>query len=144
MYNNLIALNLESFAINFNTSTIESLQNSGEIVLIPPVLRNKIIDLRRQQEKITQDESLDNRGKTGIVERLSMLVGSIDLKERINHHEEIKKVLNIEENTSEIILGFEAIQDWMNFSETKSIRLLKELLKEIDNVQNLIQKQVKD
>jgi hypothetical protein len=143
MYQNLIGLNQESFAINFNTSTIESLQNSGEIVLIPPLLRNKLIDLRRQQEKITQDESLDNNGKTGVAERLSMLQGAFGLEERLQNQEEIRASLHIEQKRSEIILGLEAIQDWMDFSEKKSMRLLKELIQEIELVENLIEKEAK-
>ncbi|PIB39523.1 DUF6090 family protein [Maribacter sp. 4G9] len=78
MYEELLDLNAESYALNFNTSTIESLQNSGEIALIPPLLRNKLLDLKRMQQKITLDESLDNRAKTGVTERISMLIGGKD------------------------------------------------------------------
>jgi hypothetical protein len=143
MYHDLLGLNMESFAINFNTSTIESLKNSGEITLIPPHLRNKLIDLRRQQEKITQDEILDNAGKSGVLERLSMIHGSFSLNERLENQKEIKAFLNVEKNANEIIIGLEAIQDWMNFSEIKSIRLLKDLEIEIDAVEILIRKEVK-
>ena len=144
MYQDLLGLNMESFAINFNTSTIESLKNSGEITLIPPHLRNKLIDLRRQQEKITQDEILDNAGKSGILERLSMILGSFSLYERLENQKEIKAFLNIEKNANEIIIGLEAIQDWMNFSERKSIRLLKDLEIEIDAVEILIRNEIKN
>jgi len=144
MYYDLLGLNMESFAINFNTSTIESLKNSGEITLIPPHLRNKLIDLRRQQEKITQDEILDNAGKSGVLERLSMILGSFSLYERLENQTEIKAFLNIEENANEIIIGLEAIQFWMNFSEIKSIKLLKELELEIDAVEVLIRKELKN
>ena len=144
MYAHLLKLNGESFGISFNTSTIESLQNSGEIALIPPGLRNRLVDLKRQQEKITKDESLDNRGKTGVTERLSMLVGALSLEKRLEKQEEIKTALNIEKDLSEIIRGLEAVQDWMHFSETKSIKQLNALLKEIDAVEVLIRKKVKD
>ncbi|PTM03467.1 MAG: hypothetical protein DA407_14000, partial [Bacteroidetes bacterium] len=144
MYYDLLGLNMESFAINFNTSTIESLKNSGEITLIPPHLRNKLIDLRRQQEKITQDEIVDNAGKSGVLERLSMILGSFSLYERLENQTEIKAFLNIEENANEIIIGLEAIQFWMNFSEIKSIKLLKELELEIDAVEVLIRKELKN
>ncbi len=143
MYNGLLNLNIESFGINFNTSTIESLQNSGEIVLIPPVLRNKLIDLKRQQEKIRSDENADNRGKNGVAQRVSMALGAFSLEERLENQNEIKAALNIEKNRNEIIIGLEAVQDWMHFSETKSIRLLRDLLKEIAIVEELIQKEVK-
>jgi len=142
MFQELCKLNMESFAINFNTSTIESLQNSGEIVLIPPVLRNRLVDLRRAQQKVTYDESLDNRGKTGIAERLSMLVGSLSLVERLENQEQLNETLKVEQNTSEIVLGLEAMQDWMDFSEKKSIRLLIDILKEIELVEELINKEI--
>jgi hypothetical protein len=144
MYKNLLELNTESFALNFNTSTIESLRNSGEIVLIPPVLRNKLVDLKRHQEKIARDESLDNRGKTGVIERLSMISGPLHLVERLKGKEELKSSLNLEKDMNKIIIGLEAIQSWMDFSEIKSIGGLKELLIEIDEIEELIKEQIND
>jgi hypothetical protein len=142
MYQELRKLNLESYALNFNTNTIETLQNSGEIVLIPSVLRNRLLDLKRKQQKVSLDESLDNRGKTGITERVSMLVGSLTLDERLQKQQDLKTALNINKNTNDIIIGLEAIQDWMEFSEKKSIRLLRELLTEIESVEELIKEKV--
>lgn len=142
MYEELLDLNAESYALNFNTSTIESLQNSGEIALIPPLLRNKLLDLKRMQQKITLDESLDNRAKTGVTERISMLIGSPGLEKRLKHQEELKHSLEIEKNKAKIILGFEGMQNWMDFSEKKSIGQLKELVKEIETIEELILKEM--
>lgn len=143
MYEDLLALNSESYAINFNISTLESLQNSGEIVLLPPNLRNKLLDLRRHQQKITTDESLDNRAKSNVAEHLSILMGAFNLEERLNNQEDLEQALNLEGNRNEIILSLEAIQGWMNFSELKSIRLLRDLLKEMDEVEALILHEIK-
>ncbi|MBT8258138.1 MAG: hypothetical protein KJO49_06670 [Bacteroidia bacterium] len=142
MYQELRKLNLESYALNFNTNTIETLQNSGEIVLIPSVLRNRLLDLKRRQQKISLDESLDNRGKTGIAERVSLLIGSMTLDDRLKNQKDLKTDLSIDKNINDIIIGLEAIQDWMEFSEKKSIRLLKELLTEIESVEKLIKEKV--
>lgn len=142
MYNDLLALNLESYAINFNISTLESLQNSGEIVLLPPELRNKLLDLRRHQQKVTSDESLDNKAKSDVTEHLSILMGAQDLEKRLNNQKSLKEALNLEKNKNEIILTLEAIQGWMNFSELKSIRLLRDLINEIDDVKISILQQV--
>ena len=142
MYEELLDLNAESYALNFNTSTIESLQNSGEIALIPPLIRNKLLDLKRMQQKITLDESLDNRAKTGVTERISMLIGSPGLENRLKHQEELKHSLDIEKNKAKIILGLEGVQDWMDFSEKKSIGQLKELVKEIETIEELILKKI--
>jgi len=142
IYEDLLHLNTESYALYFNTSTIESLQNTGEIVLVPHLLRNKLLDLKRMQQKITLDESLDNRAKTGVTERLSMLVGTSSFWERIENQEELKPVLNMEKSDTEIILGMEAVQGWMDFSEKKSIQQLNELLQQIEKVEELIHKEI--
>lgn len=143
MYNMLLQLNMEGFPINSNTSITESLQNSGEIVLIPQAIRSKLISLRRLQQKITVDEGLDNRARMGVNERLSMLIGSRTLEERLENQKELKAELRIDENTNEIILALEAIQDWMDFSESKSIRQLSGLVDEINEVEKLILEEMK-
>jgi hypothetical protein len=143
MYRKLLELNMEGYPINSNSSIVESLQNSGEIVLLPQSIRNRLINLKRRQNKIIVDEGLDNQGRMGVMERLTMLIGSLSLDERLENQKELKSKLKIEENTNKIILGLEAGQEWMDFSESKSIRLLKELVKEIDEVEKLILEEVK-
>jgi hypothetical protein len=143
MYRKLLELNMEGYPINSNLSIVESLQNSGEIVLLPQSIRNRLINLKRRQNKIIVDEGLDNQGRMGVMERLTMLIGSLSLDERLENQKELKSKLKIEENTNKIILGLEAGQEWMDFSESKSIRLLKELVKEIDEVEKLILEEVK-
>jgi hypothetical protein len=143
MYRKLLELNMEGYPINSNSSIVESLQNSGEIVLIPQSIRNRLINLKRRQNKIIVDEGLDNQGRMGVMERLTMLIGSLSLDERLENQKELRSKLKIEENTNKIILGLEAGQEWMDFSESKSIRLLKELVREIDEVEKLILEEVK-
>ena len=143
MYRKLLELNMEGYPINSNSSIVESLQNSGEIVLLPQSIRNKLINLRRQQNKIIVDEGLDNRGRMGVMERLTMLIGSLSLDERLVNQKELRSELKIEENINQIILGLEAGQEWMDFSESKSIRLLKEFVNEINAVEKLILEETK-
>lgn len=142
MKNSLLALNMESFALSFNTSTIESLQNSGEIVLIPPELRNQLIDYQRSQKKVQLDEIRDNDGKTGIAEVLLLMIGSLDLENRLENQVILKKELDLAQGYKEVVLATEAMQYWMNFSEEKSIRLLEELLKEIDLIESSIKEKM--
>ena len=49
VYEKLSDLKITSTALSFNSSTTESLQNSGDIGLIPSGIRNKLIDLKRSQ-----------------------------------------------------------------------------------------------
>ncbi len=141
---NLFDLHMEAYGIFFNSSTIETLQNSGEIALIPAVLRNKLIDLKRFQERISQGSQNSNRSKNNVTESIFILLGQLDLEERIEKQGELKTFLNIEENRKEIILGMESIQGWKNHSETTTIRELEELLKDITIIEELIQKEIKD
>ena len=143
MYRKLLELNMEGYPINSNSSIVESLQNSGEIVLLPQSIRNRLINLRRQQNKIIVDEGLDNRGRMGVMERLTMLIGSLSLDGRLENQKELRSELKIEENINQIILGLEAGQEWMDFSESKSIRLLKEFVNEINAVEKLILEEIK-
>ena len=142
MLHELLQLNMEGFPINSNSSFIESLHNSGEIALVPEKIRNRLIDLRRRQQKIIVDEGLDNRARMGIIERVSMLIGTKDLEKRIESQAELRAALNLGENTNQIIMGLEAIHDWMDFSESKSIRHLKELVTEIEEVESLIMQEL--
>ncbi len=48
-YEQIFKLDLETAPLTFNTSTIESLQSTGDIGLIPSNIRNKLIDLKRLQ-----------------------------------------------------------------------------------------------
>ncbi|WP_411767609.1 DUF6090 family protein [Winogradskyella sp. A3E31] len=143
IYRKLLELNMEGYPINSNSSIVESLQNSGEIVLLPQSIRNRLINLRRQQNKIIVDEGLDNRGRMGVMERLTMLIGSLSLDERLENQKELRSELKIEENINQIVLGLEAAQAWMDFSESKSIRLLKEFVNEINAVEKLILEETK-
>ena len=49
VYEQISELTLIATPLTFNTSTIESLQSTGDIGLIPSNIRNRLIDLRRLQ-----------------------------------------------------------------------------------------------
>ncbi len=78
----------------------------------------------------------------GVTERLSMLIGSLNLEERLENQKELKAELRIDENANDVILALEAIQEWMHFSESKSIRQLRGVVNEIDAVERLILEEV--
>ena len=96
MIKDLSALNMESYAIHFDLSTLESLQSSGEIVLLPPHLRNKLLDLKLHMEKVSTDERRDNRSKSNVVEHLSIITGGKTLEERLSNQKVLRKELDLE------------------------------------------------
>ena len=74
------ALNLKTKSLSFNSSTIESLKNSGDIGLIPSKIRNKLIDLRRSQELTIKRADYLDKGKNEIIQKASLLLGSVKLQ----------------------------------------------------------------
>ena len=140
----LFGLHQKSHNISFNSSTIETLQNSGEIAIIPIALRNRLVDLKRFQERIVLASINNNRIKFDVTQNVFRQLGQLDLEERLEVQDELKTFLNIDANRRDIILGMESMQGWKDHSETSSISELEKLLIDIKYIEELIHKENKD
>jgi hypothetical protein len=132
-----------STRLTFNTSTIESLQNSGDIGLIPSKIRNRLIDLKREQELTVKHADYTDAGKNGIIQNLNPLLGSTTLPNRLTNQPKLKAFLNIDENLKELILVYEGVHRWKSISEQQSKIKLENILKEIDFLVGLINEELK-
>jgi hypothetical protein len=144
VYNNLFKLSVFSTPLTFNSSTIESLQNSGDIEIISPIIRNKLIDLRRYQDLTIKRSEYTDKGKNEVVQNVSLLLGSYPLQERLLHQPKLNEYLGIKENLRELILALEATHRWKDISEKETISRLEEMLKEISIIIELINKEIKN
>ena len=143
VYEQIFKLPLVSQPLTFNTSTIESLQSSGDIGLIPSNIRNRLIDLTRLQNlTIKRFEDTDD-GKNDITQRLTPLIGSTTLPNRLVNQPKMKEFLNIDNNIKELILVYEGLHRWKSISQQESIGRLEEMLTEIDTIFSLINKEIK-
>lgn len=143
VYRELFGLNMISKPLTFNTSTIESLQNSGEIGLIPSNIRNRLIDLRRLQNLTIQRFEDTDDGKSDITQNISMLIGATTLPARLEMQPEIAAFLNIDENLRQMILVYEGIHRWKSITEREALGRLEHMLLEIDTIKALIDKELK-
>ncbi len=144
VYVQISKLPVLSTRLTFNTSTIESLQNSGEIGLIPPEIRNRLIDLRRDQDLSIQYAQYTDDGKNGIIQNLNPLLGSTTLPPRLENQPKLKAFLSIDENLKELILVHEGVHRWKSISEQESKVRLEKMVKEIDTIIVLIEKDLKE
>lgn len=144
VYEQISKLPVLSTRLTFNTSTIESLQNSGEIGLIPPAIRNRLIDLRRDQELTIQHAQYTDDGKNGIIQNLNPLLGSTTLPARLENQPELKSFLSIDKNLKELILVYEGVHRWKSISEQESKVRLEKMIKEIDDLIVLIRSNLKE
>ncbi len=71
VYEQISKLPVISTPLTFNSSTIESLQNNGDVGLIPSEIRNKLIDLKRQQNLTTRRAEYTDDGKNGVIQNLN-------------------------------------------------------------------------
>ncbi len=143
VYEQISKLAVISTPLTFNSSTIESLQNSGDVGLIPSHIRNRLIDLKRQQNLTTKRAEYTDDGKNGIIQNLNPLLGSTTLPKRLLNQPKLSEFLNIDKNLRELILVYEGVHRWKSVSEQESIGRLEDMLTEIDTIVTLINKELK-
>ena len=119
--------------IAFNTNTIETLESTGDIKLLPEKIRNALIELKRKQDLIS------SRAKGNYGNYLNGYEKADELGlRRIQYSNPSVKDLDIEKNIPEIILTLEAAISLKNYTD-KSIRdNFNEMLKDIRDIKELI------
>jgi hypothetical protein len=142
-YEQISNLTLISTPLTFNTNTIESLQNSGDVGLIPSHIRNRLMNLRRIQNLTIKRFEDTSKGQQDITQKLSGLVGATTLPKRLINQPEMKAFLNIDENLGELILVYEGIHRWKSISQLETIDRLEDMQEEIDSIMELINKELR-
>jgi len=143
IFNALRALNLKTKSLNFNSSTIESLKNSGDIGLIPSEIRNKLIDLRRSQELTIKRADYLDKGKNEVVQKASLLIGSDELQGQLENHPNLKSLIGSNTKLEQIVLSFESTHVWKNLSENETVDKLIEMQLDIEEIIRLINNEIK-
>lgn len=143
IFNTIRELNLSSKPLSFNSSTTESLQNSGDIGLIPSHIRNRLIDLRRSQNLAIKRADYLDKGKNEVIQKASLLLGSMALQEQLKNIPHLKTQLGHDGRLGEIIKSFESTHVWKNLSEEATVDRLKQMQKDIEAIIGLINKEVK-
>ncbi|MFD2824205.1 hypothetical protein ACFS5M_11040 [Lacinutrix iliipiscaria] len=141
---NVFQLEVASKLIEFNYSTIETLENTGDIKLLAPHIRNKIANLKREQDLIMKISFSNDSNKNTILEQASLLVGSSTLTERLNNQPDLTEFLKSEYNYPKLFLVMEAMHEWKKASEDKTIKSLSELLLANNELTELITKELED
>ncbi|MBW2938058.1 hypothetical protein KXJ69_08065 [Aureisphaera sp. CAU 1614] len=136
--NNQNQLDFSVTTIRFQNSTITSLENTGEIKLIPSELRRKLTDFKRNQDYATET---NNDGNDYFFDRMEMagITGSQpDFQNRIKNHPLLREALGIQENLPKIIGSIEISMLYKNFTERETVYNLEKLLVDIQEITSLI------
>ena len=116
----------------FNTNTIQTLESTGDIKLMPEKIRNSLIELKRNQEQISRVA----KGNYEIVLNAQQKVHQLGYFRLLTQTQ--VKGLHIENNITDIILIFEG-GIYMKYYTDKLVKeSLMEMLNNINNIKELI------
>ena len=134
---NLAKIDFTYPIITFNTNTITTLVQTGDIGLMPIDIRNNILDIERIQTIIeNQRDQLDPEYM-----RLQMdarKLGFSSITNRLSNQEQLSGILNIKANWDEIILIGESAFLLKNYIEKDRINSYELLLSEYRSLESKI------
>jgi F420-dependent methylenetetrahydromethanopterin dehydrogenase len=124
--------------VSFNSNTIETLESTGEIKIIPENIRNLIIELKREQKFISQLAS----GNYDIylnAQQKALQLGFV----RLFLDAPENKALKIENNFSDIVLTLEGGFILKRFTDKMVKESLSKMLEGIKSIKEMISIELK-
>ncbi len=138
IFNALTKVNRDFKYLAFNTNTIESLESTGDIKLIPEEIRNLLMALKRDQERTINVAKGNYEIYLNSIQKAAQL-GLYKLYDQ----DKTNKVLGVENNITDIILIFDAAIGMKNYTDKTIRSLLNKMLNDISNVKELISTELK-
>lgn len=126
-----------------NTNTITTLLSTGDIKLIPPILINKLLDLKHEQLGVKEYNEIISEAILAPTVTLSTLYGGLDLGRRIGNQPKLIKYLSDENRQIQIILSAEGITDRIERLNIKVKNRYTKLLIDIEEITELINEELK-
>ncbi|MDV7140800.1 DUF6090 family protein [Maribacter sp. TH_r10] len=132
------------YNVQFKTNTIHTLQNTGDIKLIPPTIRELVIRLDKYKE-VTEEASEYNNGEAGKAGATAAnRYGSPEFAyKNIQNQPKLRERVFEEKNLIELLINFERCQHMKAKSEQGSLIRFKKILSDMEEIEILINKELK-
>lgn len=141
---NLRNVNYTTVQMNFQTNTINTLINSGDLSLLPQEINNSLTTYLGYQNKMVDENNGNTKELIGMLRNASTLGGNLSLRKRLAFQPELNEELKIKDNQPQLILVLEAYHLWNTLTSTTSIDRLNNLIKDanstIDSIENELKK----
>ncbi len=124
--------------IDFPSNTISTLQNTGDIKLIPSQIRNKLIDLQKRKDKLVKSSGLNNTAILEFFNSARIISGGRSFAQRIQDQAELIKYYPDEQEQIKILRTLEAAFQLKNDTERGELYRLEKIKKQIDEITKLI------
>ena len=138
---NITKLKMAISFINFNTNTISSLENTGDIKLIPVEIRNKLSELRRDQNTLITASNNNIDDALDLLKMVSVETGGWTIGNRLPNQRIIAEALQLDEN--KIFKLLESYQSWKITIENISMNQLELVQKKEEELTILISNELK-
>jgi len=129
--------------LEFKTSTIKSLINTGDIRLFDPLLAQTLAYYEGIKSQTLMHTDLNYDNARNILESAGM-EGAISLGlERFNNQPELARVTEIKNRLPNVFLKLEAYLNIKNFGDVQAVQELSQLIKVADSTIVLIEEEIK-
>jgi Family of unknown function (DUF6090) len=130
--------------VQFKSNTISTLENTGDVKLIVPNIREKLISLEKYKEE-TENVSKYNNDRAAIAEfNASQIYGSVDFVfENIKNQPKLLEWVFEKNRQIELLVAFESSQNNKVNSEKSSLTRFKKILSDMEEIEILINKELK-
>jgi len=127
-----------TFAIfNFRTPSVDALESTGDIRLMPEAIRDKLIDIKSDQEFLIRQQNINDQHYVAGQQKAYQL-GFWRLAFAPENFQDI----NVNDNISEIILILKSSNALKNFTEKDKIRAIKNYLKSLNELEELLDEEI--
>jgi len=127
--------------IKFNTNTIQTLETTGEIKHMSPIIRDRLINLQRSYE------NLRDMSKTNNIHYLDALLragefGLNDIARRLRYQDDLREQVEAEFNVAKMIIAADGAYRLKNFTELELKEDLTLRRQELIDLSELIKKEL--
>jgi len=132
--------NFQAPYLEFKTSTIESLINTGDIKLFEPDLRKKLTTFNGSKTETLSFSKMFYDNANSVLASASM--SGAGFEDRLQNHPELSNSLDFENRLPEIIFKLEAYLGWRNTGDNDVMTRLNLLIEEADIIIEIITKEL--
>ncbi len=137
-------LDWQLFNVQFKSNTIHSLQNTGDIKLIPPTIREQLIRLDKYQEETEKVSKYNNDEAAKAGSTAANKYGSVEFAfKNIQNQPKLSEYVFDEKNLIELLIMIETHQFMKVESEKGSLIRFKKILSDMEEIKILISKELK-
>jgi hypothetical protein len=132
----------QAWNLEVNTNTVTTLQNTGDIKLIPPNVRNKVLDFRFKQLGVQDYFRTQVNSFTNATMSTFKLIGNPDLAYTLGNQSKRMKYLGDEKIQHQLLLEGEAIHYVQSHLYNNLKLRYKDLILDLEEITLLINKEL--